>query len=148
MSALQKAVDLLQQFEQFRGSPYHVTPEEAQKGIWTIGYGQTTINDRPVRADDRMDINTAVVLLKHKVACIEANIRAEAPETATDNQIAACVCLCYNIGQHAFDTSTLLKMWKNGEDPSDQFDVWVNQAGVTLPGLVRRRSAEKRLFLS
>jgi lysozyme len=66
----------------------------------------------------------------------------------TDNQFAALVSICFNIGAANFDRSTLLKDL-NASDTTDaaaQFLVWDKQRGVKLAGLDRRRAAEKALF--
>ena len=66
----------------------------------------------------------------------------------TQNQFDALVSICFNIGAPNFDKSTLLKDLDSGDyaDAASQFLVWDKQRGVTLPGLEKRRLAEKALF--
>jgi lysozyme len=67
----------------------------------------------------------------------------------SQNQFDALVSLAYNIGTNAFKTSTLVK-YLNALDykaAADQFLVWNKAGGSVLKGLVRRREAERALFL-
>lgn len=54
----------------------------------------------------------------------------------------------FNLGSGAFRNSTLIKLLNKGdyEGAAKQFARWNKAGGVVLPGLVRRRDAEKRLF--
>jgi lysozyme len=75
----------------------------------------------------------------------------------TDNQHSAMVSLAYNIGfgdpaknEPGFTTSTVLRRHRLGNHAgaADAFMMWIKQKGKVLPGLVRRRSAERELYLS
>ncbi|KRJ11905.1 lysozyme [Acinetobacter nosocomialis] len=59
------------------------------------------------------------------------------------------VSLTYNIGSGAFKNSTLLKKLNKGDyqGAADQFLVWNKAGGKVMKGLVRRREAERALFL-
>ena len=66
----------------------------------------------------------------------------------TQNQFDALVSLTYNIGSGAFNNSTLLKLNKGDyQGAADQFLVWNKADGKVMKGLVRRREAERALFL-
>jgi hypothetical protein len=67
----------------------------------------------------------------------------------TQNQFDALVSLVYNIGQTAFSNSTLLKKLnaKDYQGAADQFLRWNKGGGKVMKGLVRRREAERALFL-
>lgn len=68
--------------------------------------------------------------------------------TLTQNQFNAIVSLSFNIGLGNIKKSTLLKK-VNLNDMSgaaEQFKVWNKAGGKTLPGLIRRRTAEYNLF--
>lgn len=64
------------------------------------------------------------------------------------NQYDALVSLTYNIGNGAFQRSTLLRRLNAGDyaGAAEQFGVWARSGGADLPGLVARRAAERRLF--
>jgi GH24 family phage-related lysozyme (muramidase) len=67
----------------------------------------------------------------------------------TQGQFDALVDFAYNVGDQSLCTSTLLKKLNAGDysGASAEFGKWVNGGGKKLPGLVRRREAERRLFL-
>ena len=64
------------------------------------------------------------------------------------NQFDALVSLTYNIGIKAFKNSTLLKKLNVGDirGAAAQFDVWINDGGKVVQGLVNRRAVERKLF--
>ena len=70
----------------------------------------------------------------------------------TTRQKMALGSLAYNIGASAFATSTLVRFLNahNYYAAAEEFPRWVKGGSplVTLPGLVRRRQAERRMFLS
>lgn len=65
------------------------------------------------------------------------------------NQTAALISLVYNIGGGNFSKSTLLKLLNDGDyaGAAEQFKVWRKGGAMVLPGLVKRRDAERELFL-
>jgi lysozyme len=66
----------------------------------------------------------------------------------SDNQFAALVSLVFNIGAGAFAESTLLRKL-NARDytgAAAEFNRWVYDEGVTVPGLVSRRLREQAVF--
>jgi lysozyme len=66
-----------------------------------------------------------------------------------DNQFAALVSFAYNLGTGALSTSTLLRKLNLGDvaGAADEFLKWTHAGGIELRGLVRRRQAERTLFL-
>jgi lysozyme len=68
----------------------------------------------------------------------------------TDNQFAALVCFSYNVGIGNLRNSGLLRLLNQGKygEAADQFLLWNKAGGKVLPGLVKRREAERRLFLT
>ena len=66
------------------------------------------------------------------------------------NQFDALVSLCFNIGAGNFRSSTLLRVLNAGNlmAAADQFLVWDKVAGQVSDGLVRRRAAERALFVT
>ena len=63
-------------------------------------------------------------------------------------QFDALVSFAFNLGAGALETSTLLKKLNAGKYAAvpQEFEKWVKAGGKTLPGLVRRRTAEAQLF--
>jgi lysozyme len=63
-------------------------------------------------------------------------------------QFSALVSFAYNVGVPRFATSTLLRRLNRAdyEGAAAEFERWIYAAGRKLPGLVRRRLAERNLF--
>lgn len=135
----------LQLIKSFEGCALHAYQDGG--GKWTIGYG-CTHHVRPdmtilqEEADDRLrdDIQSTVAVVMAMIS----------PHSLSDNQFSACVCFAYNVGTGEFKTSTLLNCIKMGHpiDAANEFEKWDHDKGVEVPGLLRRRQAEKALFLS
>jgi lysozyme len=73
--------------------------------------------------------------------CIEREISQE--------QFDACVSLAFNIGNHAFERSTLLQKLNAGrpfKEIGPQFDRWVFAGSKKMAGLIKRRASERKLF--
>lgn len=118
-------------------------------GVWTIGYGTTRIDDKPVtRLTPPITKDKAKQLLRADAYKFYLDILKAVEKELTANQYAALVSFVYNIGSGAFRRSTLLKKLNKGDisGASAQFPRWVKSQGKTLDGLVRRREAERELF--
>lgn len=119
-------------------------------GVPTIGYGHT---GKDVKIGQRISLLEAEKLLEADLKRFEAGVQiliGDAPTTS--DQFSALVSFAYNLGLRALEKSTLLKRHKAGDikTASEQFLAWVNARvnGQLVPvkGLVRRRSAEARLY--
>jgi len=66
----------------------------------------------------------------------------------TDNQFAALVSLCYNVGVGAFAKSSLLKKLNRGDYEAVPVDLakWTRSGSKRLKGLANRRAAEAGLW--
>lgn len=133
---------LIKSFEGLRLTAY-----KCPAGVWTIGYGHTGPDVRP-----GMVITTqeADALLKGDLDRFESGVDAAIGQTpTTSNQFSAMVSLAFNIGLGAFQRSTVLRQHKTGHYnlAAAAFLMWVKGGGRTLPGLVRRRTAERALYL-
>jgi lysozyme len=120
-------------------------------GIWTIGYGHIggvesgmTITENQARAFLREDLGQA-----------EAAVDASTSAVATDdNQFAAMVSLCFNIGSGNFRTSSVLTLHRAGNPAAaaDAFVLWdkahVNGELQVVQGLLNRRQRERELYLA
>jgi lysozyme len=67
----------------------------------------------------------------------------------SEDEFSAMVSLAFNVGLQAFATSTLLKRHKAGNKigAANAFMSWIFANKKKLPGLVRRREAERELYL-
>lgn len=136
-------LDLIKQFESCRLRAY-----QDAEGVWTVGWGHTgpTVHPGTVLTPFQAD-----KLLELDVNYFERSVTAAldgAPTTA--NQFSAMVCLAYNIGSGAFRRSTVLRQHRNGNYrlAAAAFLLWIKAGGKPLRGLIRRRNAERILYLS
>lgn len=139
------AIDLIKQYEGFRPEAY-----QDSVGVWTIGYGTTRINGQPVKEGMTITEDQALQLVKQEVNKLWSQIESIIKVSLNDNQMNALVDFAYNLGFNALKTSTLMKYVNESQfdKAADEFGRWVFAGGKVLPGLVKRREAEKRLFLT
>lgn len=134
---------LIKRFEGLRLRPY-LCPA----GVPTVGYGSTGPHVKMGREITEAD---ADALLDKDLERFEAGVTKLVEGVATnDNQFSAMVCLAFNIGLGAFAGSTVLKRHKLGNKigAANAFEMWVRGGGKILPGLMRRREAERKLYLA
>lgn len=133
-------LDLIKSFEGLRLKAY-ICPAN----VWTIGYGSTGPH---VKAGMTITQKEAERLLLDDLERFEAGVD-KLLGNATDDQFSACVSLAFNIGLSAFARSTVLKRHKlkNHVGAANAFLLWNRGGGMILKGLVRRREAERRLYL-
>jgi len=134
-------LDLLKSFEQCRLSAYRDSA-----GIPTIGWGHTDA----VRMTDTCSQDQADHWLVMDVQAAVNACDANAPKNLTQNQFDALVVFTFNVGVGAEAHSTLLAKLNAGDmaGAADEFLKWDHAGGVVVPGLTRRRQAERALFLS
>lgn len=143
MTASPKAYDLIKKFEGLRLAAY-----KDIKGIWTIGYGTTGPSVKEGMVIDEGEANR---LLRVRVESIEGLLTQWMKARGmTQNQFDAIVSLCYNIGCVAFKSSTMNKLLNQGryKEAAEQFERWCHAGSIVVVGLLKRRRAEKDLFLS
>lgn len=130
---------LTEEFEGLRLTAYTDTG-----GVWTIGYGHTN----GVRPGQVIDQATAQTLLEHDQESASNFVNKHAG-TCTQNQFDALVDFTFNVGPSLFLTSTLLKKHLDGDydDAANEFLKWKYDNHVEIPGLLRRRVAERALYL-
>jgi len=131
----------------------HLQSYRCPAGVWTIGWGSTSMNGRAVKQGDNITQAMADDLLLADVERFGRELLALLPIAAawTGNRIAALVSWAYNVGIGAVKDSSLRRRLLAGEDPStvirEELPRWDKADGKPLPGLTRRRAAEVALFL-
>lgn len=125
---------------------FEAYPDPGTGGVpWTIGWGSTgpDIRKGVVWTQAECDARFAKHI-QHFVADVNTAL-AGAP--TTQNQFDALVSFHYNTG--AIFRSTLLKLHKAGKFAlaADEFGRWVSAGGKRMNGLVRRRKAERDLYV-
>lgn len=140
----QTGINLIKQFEGFRADAY-----QDGGGVWTVGYGTTRLNGRKVQAGDHLEEPAAASLMIATVNSFLATAASHIRVNLNQNQIDAIASFIYNLGVEQFESSTLLTMINasNFTGAADQFSRWIHDNGIVVAGLVRRRAAERTLFL-
>jgi lysozyme len=159
--------DLMHRYEGCRNKPY-LCPAH----IWTIGYGHVLYQEQirlpvvrvegytgmirkemPLKPEDnRVWTKTEIdELFRADVASFERGVLRLVPGCAgRQGSFDALVSISFNFGLGNLQRSTI-RMKANRDDwegAADAFRVWTKGGGKVLPGLVKRREAERTLFLS
>lgn len=134
-------LELIKSFEGFRATPYR-----DGSGKWTIGYGHTqavSAGTPPVSE------SVAEALLQEDLINAENVVSHLITALLNDNQFAALVSLTFNCGTAPL-THRLGQLVNAGDmlSAAEAFMTWTFIDGVKSPGLIRRRTAEKTLFLT
>lgn len=124
-------------FEGFRDRAY-----DDGVGVQTVGFGTTS----GVKPGDRITVERALVRLADDVGATERGLQA----CMADVQLAqyewdAIVSWTYNVGVGAACRSTLVRKAKAGDYAGmcAELSKWTLAGGRELPGLVKRRAAER-----
>jgi GH24 family phage-related lysozyme (muramidase) len=163
-----EAVELIKAFEGIPdGDPGTVNIDAYLDpvGIWTIGWGHAIAfkgawlrgahNKALARAlfPGGITRSQAEALLRGDLIDTSANVARLVGVPMADGPFGALVSFAFNVGTGALGKSTLLRKLNAGDmaGAADQFLVW-NKGRVggvlkVLPGLTRRRKAERALFL-
>ncbi len=112
----------------------------------TIGYGHVIQHgetfDEPLSEED------CTALLVRDLPRYEGAVNRLIKAALNGNQFDALVSFTFNLGEGALAQSTLRRLINEGRiaEAGPQFDRWVFAGDRKLPGLVRRRAAERALF--
>lgn len=139
----------LQLIEDSEGLVLHAYQDVA--GIWTIGYGHI----HGVTPGMRITESQAAELLREDLGSAESIVEAATKAVRpTDNQFAAMVSLCFNVGSGNFKKSSVLRFHLQGDftGAADAFTLWdkahVDGELVVVEGLHERRMRERTLYLT
>lgn len=143
-----KAIKLIKEFEGFESQAYIDTD-----GTPVIGYGLSRIADKPVQIGDRISPQQADVTLNIQLQAIQQELDRVIKVELSDRQLSALASLAFNVGVDFVKNSTLIEKLNAGDynGAANEFLRWdkANIQGrlVQMPGLIRRRQAERQLFL-
>lgn len=147
MSVNKATLNLIKQYEGCKLTAY-----QDIVGIWTIGYGTTAAAGLGIDPAKGMTItqDRAEDLLRQGVEKFAATVDAMITAKVNANEFGACVSLAYNIGPNAFAKSTVLRELNAGhkDKAAAAFRMWNKAGGEVVKGLVNRREAEIKLFLT
>ncbi len=140
MKPSENGLALIRQFEGLRLSAY-----KCPAGVATIGWGAT----KGVRMGQTITKDEAERMLRDDAQRFADHIAALVKVKLSQHQIDALVSFVYNVGPSAFAGSTMLRLINQGlyADAARQFQRWNKAGGEVLPGLIRRRAAERDLFM-
>lgn len=135
------AANFVEQFEGFEERAYR-----DPVGVLTIGFGHTGAD---VKEGDTISYQEGYTLL---VKDLKKHVTALAPFVnvpVTEGQFIALTSLAFNVGSVPSKCPKLLRALNTGdtEGAAEEFLDVVKAKGKVLPGLVRRRKAEAKLFL-
>ena len=132
-----EGIELIKSFESCRTTAYKDTV-----GVWTIGWGHTGSD---VYAGKRITQEEADKLLKDDLERFEKHVASFDPTyNWNENEFSALASFAYNVG-------SINQLTANGSRSkaviADKILAYDKAGGKTLPGLTRRRKAERALFL-
>jgi lysozyme len=136
-----EAVNLVKHFEGLKLTRYY-----CPSGKLTIGYGHTGKGTRK----QKITIPEAEKLLEQDLSVFQKVVTNNVKVPLTNSQFGALVSFSFNVGEGAFKKSTVLKKLNSGNYKlaSQEMLRWTRDSRKRiLPGLVRRRQAEVKLFL-
>ena len=136
----QAGLDLVKEFEGFRANAYR-----CPAGVPTIGYGHT----KTARMGMTITRERAEQLLRSDLFDAESAVSRLVKVPLSSNEFSALVSFVFNLGEGNFAKSTLLRKLNAGDKrgAADELPRWNKAGGKVLQGLVRRRAAERALFL-
>jgi lysozyme len=130
------AMALIQPFEGTKTEPY-----KDIVGVWTVCAGETRV---PMRHYSRPECDA--MLRRAIESDFGTGVLTAVPELQRrPGPFIASISLAYNIGVPAFARSTVARRFRAGDwrGGCDAFLMWDRAGGRTIPGLARRRRAER-----
>lgn len=157
MKISKAGVDLIKHFEGVRLKPYKCPAQ-----LWTIGVGHVMYPDQhhlsidgrrhfPLKPEHKRSFTEAEVneLLRNDLSRFELGVERLCGRSLPQHQFDALVSFAFNVGLGTLQRSTLRSKLTRGDikGAADQFLRFSMAGGRVLPGLQRRRVAERSLFL-
>jgi lysozyme len=139
------AIELIKTFEGYRRKA-----AQLPDGRWTIGYGHTLT----AREGAEVDEQDAEALLLYDLINVAHAVNEHSYTPLTQNQFDALCCFAFNVGVENFRRSSVLRRVNEGQllQAACAMEMWrkadFEGERIVIDALVRRRSAEKTLFLT
>jgi len=142
MNVSDRGINLIQHFEGFYSKPYY-----CPAGVLTIGFGTVIKDPKPYLQGITKE--QATNMMMNEIIKNERSINRLVKVFINQNQFDALISFVYNLGAGNLQASTLLRKLNNLDflGAADEFPKWRKAGGRVLQGLVRRRLAERGLFL-
>ena len=145
LQASRAAIDLIKRFEGYRR-----TAARLDDGRWTIGYGHTKTARQGVEVSEA----DAEALLIYDLMEVAGALNALVYTPLNQNQFDALSAFVFNIGVAGFRGSNVLRRINEGSllQAACAMEMWrkadLDGERIVVDALVRRRAAEKYLFLT
>jgi lysozyme len=113
-------------------------------GILTIGYGSTG----GIKEGQTITQEQAEEMLVDDLDAAAEAVRKLVTVPLNQGQFDALCDFVFNLGEGRLRDSTLLRLLNQGRygEAAAQFRFWVMAGGHPLPGLIKRRAAERAMF--
>ena len=139
------AIELIKTFEGYRQRA-----AQLPDGRWTIGYGHTLT----ARQGAEVSPADAEALLMYDLIAVAHAVNEHSYTPLTQNQFDSLCCFAFNIGVDNFRRSSVLRRVNEGQmlQAACAMEMWrkadFEGERIVIDALVRRRAAEKTLFLT
>jgi lysozyme len=135
------AIDLIKHFEGCKLKAY-----QDEGGVWTIGWGCTGPS---ITESTEWTQRFADDELERRVGLVQAGMARVLEVEPTDNELAALTSFAFNVGLAAWRFSTVVHCHNARETQAaaDALLMWNRVKGHVSPGLTKRRSAERAVYL-
>ncbi|WP_340646572.1 glycoside hydrolase family protein [Phenylobacterium sp.] len=139
------AIDLIKRFEGYRRKSAQLADSR-----WTIGYGHTLT----AREGAEVSEQDAEALLLYDLIAVAHSVNEWTYTPLTQNQFDSLCAFAFNIGVDNFRRSSVLRRVNEGQllQAACAMELWrkadFEGERIVIDALVRRRSAEKTLFLT
>lgn len=146
MRTSQAGLDVIKAFEGFRARS-----EALPNGRWIIGYGHMRRARKGIRISET---EAEAILREYDLPPVERYVMRCVLAPMSQNEFDALVSLAFNIGPKAFASSDVVAGMNGGNrlQAAESFDHWrrakIGGRVQVVDALVRRRAAEKALFLN
>lgn len=140
MTPSPELVAFVADWEGFRSTAY-----QDVVGIWTIGYGFTL----GVQPGDTMTMAEANAKLEQTLYSFGKTLESFMQREPSQPQYDALLSLAYNCGVGRIGRSGVMDRFNRGDDEgaAERMLWWNKSGGREVPGLTRRREAERRIYL-
>ena len=136
-------LDLIKSFEMLRLDCYN-----DGYGYLTIGWGHLVKRNEKWKKGDRITAAQADALLSADLAVAERDVDKFALVPLSQNQYDALCSLSFNLGSITESKTLLIRLHaRDYPGVAEAFGRYIYSAGQKSNGLIRRRAAEKQLFL-
>lgn len=157
MPISKQALDMIKHHEGVRLKPYRCPAR-----LWTVGVGhvivpehaKTPFDERlnlklPKEWNRQLTMEEVDAILQADLKRFEAGVRKLCPANLSQSRLDALVSFSFNVGLGNLQRSSIRMRHNRGDfaGAADEFMKWTKAAGKVLPGLVKRRTDERNLYL-